>query len=49
VDHGEVVITVDENLSNDAALVRVETPPTSPARTVKWLVKKITPRKNLKR
>jgi hypothetical protein len=49
IDPGQVVITVDENVSTDAAVVRVETPPTSPAKTVKWLVKKITPRKNLKR
>jgi hypothetical protein len=44
IDHGS-----HENVSTDAALVRVETPPTSPPRSVKWLVKKITPRKNLKR
>ena len=44
IDHGS-----HENVSADAALVRVETPPTSPARSVKWLVKKITARKNLKR
>jgi hypothetical protein len=43
IDHGS-----HENVSTDAALVRVETP-TSPPRSVKWLVKKITPRKNLKR
>jgi hypothetical protein len=48
IDPGQGVITVDENVSTDAAVVRVETPPTSPAKTVKWLVKKITPRKNLK-
>jgi hypothetical protein len=44
IDHGS-----HEDVSTDAALVRVETPPTSPPRSVKWLVKKITPRKNLKR
>jgi hypothetical protein len=38
-----------EDVTIDAALVRVETPPSSPPRSVKWLVKKITPRKNLKR
>jgi hypothetical protein len=38
-----------EDVTTDAALVRVETPPSSPPRSVKWLVKKITPRKNLKR
>jgi hypothetical protein len=43
IDHGS-----HENVSADAALVCVQTP-TSPARSVKWLVKKITPRKNLKR
>jgi hypothetical protein len=35
--------------AEDAAVVRVQTPPSSPPRSVKWLVKKITPRKNLKR
>jgi hypothetical protein len=34
--------------AEDVALVRVETP-SSPPRSVKWLVKKITLRKNLKR
>jgi hypothetical protein len=38
-----------EDVTTDAALVRVETPPSSPPRSVKWLVKKITPRKNFKR
>jgi hypothetical protein len=38
-----------EDITTDVALVRVETPPSSPPRSVKWLVKKITPRKKLKR
>jgi hypothetical protein len=32
-----------------AELVRVETPPSYPPRSLKWLVKKITPRKKMKR
>jgi hypothetical protein len=45
------VIDNDDNkdITTGAALVRVETPPSSPPRSVRWLVKKITPRKKLKR
>ena len=35
--------------AEDAAVVRLQTPPSSPPRSVRWLVKKITPRKKLKR
>jgi hypothetical protein len=55
-DHGAVVVRVPAEdaavvrvPAEDAAVVCLQTPPSSPPTSVKWLVKKITPRKNLKR